>query len=138
MALKQTDLEIIARQLRAALDLIEAELTPPDIPKEIMEQVQQKMEKRICLAWDHVIPEGEPVLRGLCESDYSTLMQRIQRGKETELGLMMQGKLGPKGPRGRKAALDIAREAKLQIVAEDVEKFKKSRKKKPKTEDASE
>jgi hypothetical protein len=134
MALKQSDLELIARQLRAALDLIEAELTPPEIPKEIVEEVQRKMEQRICLAWDHAIPEGEAVLRGLCESDYSTLMQRIQRGKETEIGLMMQGKLGPKGPRGRKAALDLAREAKLQVVTEDLEKFKKKRKKKSEPE----
>jgi hypothetical protein len=134
MALKQTDLELIARQLRAALDLIEAELTPPDIPKEIVEEVQRKMEQRICLAWDHVIPEGDQVMRGLCETDYHTLMARVRRGQETETGLMIQGKLGPKGPRGRKAALDLAREAKLQVVAEDLEKFKKKRKKKAEPE----
>lgn len=133
MALSQTELEMIARQLRAALEIIEAELAPPEIPKEIQEEVQRKMDARICLAWDHKIPEGEQVMRGLCETDYHTLMARVRRGQETESGLMMQGKLGPKGPRGRKAALDVAREQKLKTVKDDLDaalKQKKQRRKK--------
>jgi hypothetical protein len=66
------------------------------------------MENRICLGWDHEIPIGENTLRGLCDTCYSTLMARIRRGQETESELMIVGKLGPKAPRGRKAALDIA------------------------------
>lgn len=108
MPLKQTDLETIARQLRAALKLIEAELAPPPIPPEIEAEMLRKMENRICLAWDHPITEGDDVRRGLCETCYSTLTARIRRGQESEIDLMVQGKLGPKAQRGRKAALDIA------------------------------
>lgn len=133
MALTQTELESIVRQLRATLELLEAHLETPEIPKEIQAEVQRKMEQRICLAWDHVIPEGETVLRGLCETDYNTLMARVRRGQETESGLMIQGKLGPKGPRGRKAALDIASKQKLQIVADDIEAYKKKRATKKRT-----
>jgi hypothetical protein len=135
MAISRTELEKIARQLRSALEVIEAELAPIEIPPEIQAEVERKMAARICLAWDHQIPEGETVYRGCCETDYQTLMARMRRGQETESALMMAGKLGPKGSRGRKAALDVAAsqkaaegkmaEQRAKHAAESKEKYKK-------------
>lgn len=127
MTIKKTELEKIARQLRAALEIIEAELTPVEISPEIQTEVERKIANRICLAWDHVIPEGETIYRGLCESDYSTTMARIRRGEDSETDLMLQGQLGPRAKPGRKSARDLAHAEKMKIVTQDVEKFKKKR-----------
>jgi hypothetical protein len=134
MAIKKTELEKIARQLRAALEIIEAELTPVEVPAAVQAEVERKIANRICLAWDHPIPEGDTVYRGLCESDYSTTMARIRRGEDSEPELMKRGELGPKSKPGRKAARDIAHAEKMKIVSDDLEVFKKKRANKKKAE----
>jgi hypothetical protein len=108
MPIKKTDLEKLARQLRLALEIIEAELAPVDVSPAVQAMMDDKLRKRICLAWDHVIPDGEPIYRGLCETDYNTTTARIRRGEELESDLMRRGELGPKAKPGRKAARDIA------------------------------
>ncbi len=125
MSIKRTDLEKLAAQLRAALAIIEAELEEIVVPPEIAAEVKRKMDARICLAWDHPIPEGEESYRGRCKTDYSLAMQRIARGQESERDLMMRGELGPPGKRGRRAASDLEKAAKQKKVAEDLEAYKK-------------
>lgn len=125
MNISKTELEKIARQLRALTNLVESHLEPVVVPVEVQEEVDRKLQARICLAWDHVIPEGERVLRGLCTTDYNTTLARIRRGEEDENSLVVAGKiLGDRAKPGRKAALDAKSEEKLRIVAEDVAKYR--------------
>lgn len=123
MSLNKKELQQIARQLQAALDIIRAELAPIQVPDDITQEVRRKIEARICLAWDHEIPAGERVMRGLCETDYHTTMARIRRGDESERDLMMRGELDFPGKAGRKAARDVADAEKLRIVAEDAARY---------------
>ncbi len=108
MKISRTELEKMIRQLRAVLAVLEAQLEPSEIPPEILAEMKSKMERRICLAWDHEIPEGERVSRGLCETDYATTMARIRRGTESENELMQKGQLAPratKRPQKRRETL---------------------------------
>jgi hypothetical protein len=129
MAIKKTELEKIVRHLRNILEVLEAEIAPIEIPPDVQAEVQRKIEARTCLAWDHQIPDGQKVRRGLCETDYSTTMARIRRGETTEEEMMRSGELGPVGKPGRIAARDAAREQKMQVVKDDLEAFKAKRKK---------
>ncbi len=139
MSINRTELEKLLRHLRAAVGILEGELEPIVVPPEIAEEVKRKIEAKICLAWDHPIPENETGRRGLCHTDYNTTMARIHRGEESERELMMQGKLGPPGKRGRPAAKDLAaeKEAKLKRVADDVDRYKKDKAKRKGKQDES-
>jgi hypothetical protein len=127
MTINKRELEKVARLLKAALAIIEAELEPIVVPDEIQAEVDRKLQNRTCLAWDHAIPDGERVTRGLCMTDYSTTMARIRRGEESERELIVTGKLTAEAAKsGRKAARDLAQAEKLRIVAEDVANYKKN------------
>lgn len=136
MTINRTELEKLLRHLRAAVNILEAELEPIVIPPEVIEEVRRKADSRICLAWDHPIPEGETPRRGLCHTDYNTTFARINRGEESERDLMLKGKLGPPGKRGRPAARDLAeeQEAKRKKVADDLERYEKKKAAKKKGE----
>lgn len=140
MTLNRRELEKIANALRAAinkgqaaLDLVERELVPVEVPAAVAKEVQRKLAARICLAWDHKIPDGDRVVRGQCETDYATTRSRIRRGEVTEQELIMRGEMTAEAKKGgRKAARDIAADKALQItheelqqVAEDIEQFEK-------------
>lgn len=136
MPISHQDLEKIAQQLRGAinqcrdaLSIIEGELEPPEVPEDVQRMVDEKLAKRICLAWDHQIPEGDKVIRGNCETDYHTTMARVRRGSESETDLILRGLLtADRKKGGRKAARDKAKALKitdeeLAQVAEDVRKY---------------
>lgn len=130
--MKKTDLEKLARHLRAALNVIESELEPITVDPAVQSEVDRKIAARICLAWDHVIPDGERVIRGLCHTDYATTMSRIRRGEESERDLIQRGELAAEVKKGgRKSARDIAaeRKAKELKVAELADKYNKRKKK---------
>lgn len=140
MNIKRTELEKLIRQLRSVVTALEAHLEPIEVPPEIQEEVDRKAQARICLAWDHVVPEGERMIRGRCVTDYATIMARIRRGEVDETEAVLTGQLQAEGKRpGRKAAADLAaeKEAKQKKVAEDRERYKK-RKTKAKTDESDE
>ncbi len=131
MDIKRKELETIRRQLRAAIEIIDAHLEPLVIPEDVQKEVDRKLAARICLAWDHDIPEGEQVMRGLCETDYHTTMARVRRGTDSERDLMLKGQLGPPAKPGRKAARDIAADKSAKALGKSIAaKAKQQRKKK--------
>lgn len=132
MGITRKELEKIAKQLRAALAVIERELKPIEVPPDVQKMVEAKRIARICLAWNHEVPEGETLRRGLCETDYGTTMARIRRGEESEADLMARGLLGPKATGGRKSAREKAQPLEMtpeeaKQVAEDLETYLKKK-----------
>lgn len=132
MTISRTEIEKLIRHIEAVLAVLKKEIAPADIPQEVLDDMQKRMDAGICLAWHHKIQPGERVTRGLCEADYSTTMARIRRGEDDEIDLMMQGKLGAKAKSGRKAARDIAASQKTaegemnrQRAAEPKGKYRK-------------
>lgn len=128
-------MEKLVTHLRAALNILEAQLDPPEVPQEVQEMVAYKIANRICLAWDHKIPEGERVTRGQCTVDYPTTMARVRRGDDDERELIKQGKLTAERQKpGRKSKRDTISPDEAKRVAEDMERYearKRERKTKP-------
>jgi hypothetical protein len=117
MPLKPSEIEKLVRHLRAVLEVLEKEIAPVEIPSAVLAEMQVKIDRGECLAWEHQISDDDRGRRGLCETDYQTTMAKIRRGEESEIDLMRRGLLAPKGKSGRKSAREIA-EAHKKAEAE--------------------
>lgn len=137
-------IEINEKDLQAAILATEHLLTalkrianPSESEAEDTPAVKAKLARRECLACGVVVPEGDFYTRGLHKACYNTTMRRFRERKWSEDERVAQGKLSVRGTPGRPAAIDIASQAYLESVkdqlppqqkaAETKEKYKRKK-----------